>query len=47
MAVAEALKRGLPVAVTAGGAAGNLVTPEAGVVCHPAITSIFPRRCAG
>lgn len=33
MAVAEALKRGLPVAVTAGGAVGNLVTPEAGVVC--------------
>ncbi len=35
MAVAEALKRGLPVAVTAGGAAGSLVTPEAGVVCQP------------
>jgi glycosyltransferase involved in cell wall biosynthesis len=33
MAIAEALKRGVPVAVTAGGAAGNLVTPEAGVVC--------------
>ena len=33
MAVAEALKRGLPVAVTAGGAVGNLVTPESGVVC--------------
>ncbi|HEX3347305.1 MAG TPA: glycosyltransferase family 4 protein [Acetobacteraceae bacterium] len=35
MAVAEALKRGLPVAVTAGGAAGALVTPEAGAVCTP------------
>jgi glycosyltransferase involved in cell wall biosynthesis len=33
MAVAEALKRGLPVAVTDGGAAGKLVTPESGVVC--------------
>ena len=33
MAIAEALKRGLPVAVSAGGAAGDLVTPEAGVVC--------------
>jgi glycosyltransferase involved in cell wall biosynthesis len=33
MAVAEALKRGLPVAVTAGGAAGLLVTPQSGVVC--------------
>ena len=33
MAVAEALKRGVPVAVSAGGAAGNLVTPESGVVC--------------
>ncbi len=32
MAIAEALKRGVPVAVTAGGAAGNLVTPESGVV---------------
>ena len=33
MAVAEALKRGVPAAVTAGGAAGSLVTPESGVVC--------------
>lgn len=33
MAVAEALKRGLPVAVTAGGAVGALIDPEAGVVC--------------
>lgn len=35
MAVAEALKRGLPVAVCAGGAAATLVEPEAGVVCEP------------
>ncbi|MBN8873056.1 MAG: glycosyltransferase family 4 protein [Rhodospirillales bacterium] len=35
MAIAEALKRGLPVAVTAGGAAATLVGPEAGVVCQP------------
>lgn len=33
MAIAEALKCGVPVAVSAGGAAGNLVTPESGVVC--------------
>ncbi|HME22282.1 MAG TPA: glycosyltransferase family 4 protein [Acetobacteraceae bacterium] len=32
MVIAEALKRGVPVAVSAGGAAGNLVTPESGVV---------------
>jgi glycosyltransferase involved in cell wall biosynthesis len=32
MAIAEALKRGVPVAVSAGGAAGSLVTPESGVV---------------
>jgi glycosyltransferase involved in cell wall biosynthesis len=35
MAVAEALKRGLPVAVCAGGAAAALVGPAAGVVCGP------------
>lgn len=35
MAIAEALKRGIPVAVTAGGAAGALVPPEAGAVCPP------------
>ncbi len=34
MAIAEALRRGLPVAVTNGGAAGALVTPEAGIVCE-------------
>ena len=33
MVIAEALKRGVPVAVSAGGAAGNLVTPKSGVVC--------------
>ena len=33
MAIAEALKRGVPVAVTDGGAAGRLVTPESGVAC--------------
>lgn len=35
MVVAEALKRGLPVAVTGGGAAGALVPIEGGVVCPP------------
>ena len=35
MAIAEALKRGLPVAVCSGGAAAALVEPEAGVVCEP------------
>ena len=35
MAVAEALKRGVPVAVCAGGAAAALVEPEAGVVVEP------------
>jgi glycosyltransferase involved in cell wall biosynthesis len=33
MAIAEALKRGLPVVVTDGGAAGALITPGAGCVC--------------
>lgn len=32
MAIAEALRRGVPVAVTDGGAAGALVTPQTGVV---------------
>jgi glycosyltransferase involved in cell wall biosynthesis len=35
MAIAEALKRGLPCAICAGGAAGKLVPPEAGAVCEP------------
>lgn len=35
MAIAEALRRGLPVAVTSGGAAATLVGAEAGVVCEP------------
>jgi glycosyltransferase involved in cell wall biosynthesis len=35
MAVAEALKRGLPIAVCSGGAAGALVTAEAGVSVPP------------
>lgn len=35
MAIAEALKRGLPVAVSSGGAAGLLVPLEAGVVSPP------------
>jgi glycosyltransferase involved in cell wall biosynthesis len=34
MAIAEALARGLPVAITEGGAAGRLVTPEAGAICE-------------
>lgn len=33
MAIAEALKRGITVAVTAGGAVGSLVPAEAGVIC--------------
>jgi glycosyltransferase involved in cell wall biosynthesis len=35
MVVAEALKRGLPLVVTGGGAAGSLITPESGCVCPP------------
>ncbi len=35
MAIAEALKRGIPPVVTAGGAAGNLLTPDSGCVCPP------------
>lgn len=33
MVIAEALKRGLPVVVTRGGAAGDLLTPESGLAC--------------
>jgi glycosyltransferase involved in cell wall biosynthesis len=47
MAIAEALKRGLPVAVTAGGAAGALVSPRTGVVCpvgdHDALSKSLRR----
>jgi glycosyltransferase involved in cell wall biosynthesis len=35
MATAEALKRGLPVAVTGVGAAASIVPPDAGVICPP------------
>jgi glycosyltransferase involved in cell wall biosynthesis len=35
MPIAEALRRGLPVAVTKGGAAADLVPADAGVVCQP------------
>ena len=33
MVIAEALKRGLPVVVTKGGAAGDLLTPDGGLAC--------------
>lgn len=33
MVIAEAQKRGLPVVVTNGGAAGHLITPDSGCVC--------------
>ena len=35
MAIAEALRRGVPPAITAGTDAGTLVTPTSGVVCAP------------
>ena len=34
MAIAEALKRGLPVAITRGGAAADLLSDQSGVVCE-------------
>lgn len=34
-AAAEALRRGLPIAITKGGGAADLVTPDASVVCNP------------
>ncbi len=42
-AVAEALRRGLPVAVTAGGSAAELVTPAAGVICTPGDAAGFSK----
>ncbi len=35
MAIADALRRGVPVAVTSGGAAASLVPAEGGIVCAP------------
>ncbi len=43
MALAEAVKRGLPVAVTNTGAAGTLVAPETGVVCPPGDVGMLGR----
>jgi glycosyltransferase involved in cell wall biosynthesis len=43
MVIAEALKRGLPVAVTAGGAAASLVTPETGIICQPGDVEQFSK----
>jgi len=47
MVIAEALKRGLPVVVTAGGAVGALFEPEAGFVCpvgdHAAVSRTLRR----
>jgi glycosyltransferase involved in cell wall biosynthesis len=35
MAIAEALRRGLPVAITAAAAIASIIGPDAGVVCQP------------
>jgi glycosyltransferase involved in cell wall biosynthesis len=43
MAAAEALARGLPVAVTAGGALADLVPKEAGVIAPPGEADILSR----
>ena len=43
VAVAEALRRGLPVAVTNAGAVPTLVGPEAGVVCAPGDVEQFSK----
>jgi glycosyltransferase involved in cell wall biosynthesis len=47
MAIAEALRRGIPLAVTEGGAASGLVTPQNGVVCtngdHAALSRALRR----
>jgi glycosyltransferase involved in cell wall biosynthesis len=51
MAIAEALKRGVPVVVTAGGAAGALVTAGAGYVCpvgdHDQVAKSLRRLISG
>jgi glycosyltransferase involved in cell wall biosynthesis len=43
VAIAEALRRGLPVAVTNAGAVPTLVGPEAGVVCAPGDVEQFSK----
>jgi glycosyltransferase involved in cell wall biosynthesis len=43
VAVAEALRRGLPVAVTSVGAVPTMVGPEAGVVCEPGDVEQFSK----
>lgn len=43
VAIAEALRRGLPVAVTSVGAVPTLVGPEAGVVCAPGDVEQFSK----
>jgi glycosyltransferase involved in cell wall biosynthesis len=51
MAIAEALKRGLTIVVTAGGAAGHLITPQSGCVCpvgdHDRLTESLRRLIFG
>jgi glycosyltransferase involved in cell wall biosynthesis len=43
MAIAEALKRGVPVAVTAVGIAPTLVTPENGIMVQPATRTLLSK----
>jgi len=43
MAIAEAIKRGLPVAVTAGGAATDLIVPDIGVTAPPGEPDILSK----
>ena len=47
MVIAEALKRGVPVAVTDGGAAGKLVTASRAWSVRSATGSICRRHCGG
>jgi glycosyltransferase involved in cell wall biosynthesis len=51
MAIAEALKRGLPVVITAGGAAGDLIAPQSGMVCpvgdHQQVANALRELIAG